>query len=216
MLRHNISELQDGSVTFISDYLSLADQAFLPKRMYQILSQYFPVTKYEIKCAVKAGYASLEAYQKAIREQGSSIIEQARKRNWPIIVLVGRPYHADAEVNHGIDSLLLQCGCAVISEDAVSHLVEKQKRKVLNQWTYHARMYDAARYVTRQEDMQLIQLVSFGCGLDAVTTDEIRDILHETDKIYTQIKIDEIANLGAVKIRIRSLLAALQEAKKQQ
>jgi predicted nucleotide-binding protein (sugar kinase/HSP70/actin superfamily) len=93
--------------------------------------------------------------------------------------------------------------------------VEKQPRKVLNQWTYHARMYDAARYVTGQEDMQLIQLVSFGCGLDAVTSDEIRDILRETDKIYTQIKIDEIANLGAVKIRIRSLLAALQEAKEQ-
>jgi predicted nucleotide-binding protein (sugar kinase/HSP70/actin superfamily) len=132
------------------------------------------------------------------------------------VVLTGRPYHADAEVNHGIDGLLLQCGCAVISEDAISHLVEKQQRNVLNQWTYHARMYDAARYVTHQEDMQLIQLVSFGCGLDAVTTDEIRDILHQTDKIYTQIKIDEIANLGAVKIRIRSLLAALQEAKEPQ
>ncbi|MBG0767133.1 MAG: 2-hydroxyacyl-CoA dehydratase [Spirochaetaceae bacterium] len=216
VLKHNISELQDGSVTFISDYLSLADRSFLPKRMHQILSQYFSVKKQEIKRAVKAGYASLEAYQKAIREQGNIIIEQARKRNWPIVVLTGRPYHADAEVNHGIDGLLLQCGCAVISEDAISHLVEKQQRNVLNQWTYHARMYDAARYVTHQEDMQLIQLVSFGCGLDAVTTDEIRDILHQTDKIYTQIKIDEIANLGAVKIRIRSLLAALQEAKEPQ
>ncbi len=215
VLRHNISELQDGSVTFISDYLSLADRAFLPKRMHQILSQYYPVKKQEIKSAVKAGYASLEAYQKAIKEQGSIIIEQARERNWPIMVLAGRPYHADAEVNHGIDGLLLQCSCAVISEDAIAHLVEKQERKVLNQWTYHARMYDAARYVTRQEDMQLIQLVSFGCGLDAVTSDEIRDILRETDKIYTQIKIDEIANLGAVKIRIRSLLAALQEAEEQ-
>ena len=156
------------------------------------------------------GYEALSAYQEAVRRRGEVVIE-APDAWWPIIVLTGRPYHVDREVNHGIDTLLLQCGAAVLTEDAVSPLVEKSPRRVLNQWTYHARMYDAARWVTTQEDAHLVQLISFGCGLDAVTSDEIRDILHESGKIYTQIKIDEIANLGAVKIRIRSLLAALKE-----
>jgi predicted nucleotide-binding protein (sugar kinase/HSP70/actin superfamily) len=211
VLKHNIAELADKSTRFISDYVSLADPAFLPKRLHQILGKEFRLTKGEIRAAVKAAYESLASYQQAIREQGRKICELARSKGWPIIVLCGRPYHTDAEVNHGIDQLLLQCECAVISEDALAHLMEKEKRTVLNQWTYHARMYDAARYVATQKDMHLIQLVSFGCGLDAVTTDEVRDILRKTDKIYTQIKIDEIVNLGAVKIRIRSLLSAISE-----
>ena len=211
VLRHNIPALKDGSVRFISDYLSLASKSFLPKRLHQILSPYFDVTLAELHFACKEGYEALSAYQEAVRRQGEVVIANARIREWPIIVLAGRPYHVDREVNHGIDGLLLQCGAAVLTEDAVSPLVEKGPRRVLNQWTYHARMYDAARWVTKQEDAHLVQLISFGCGLDAVTSDEIRDILHESGKIYTQIKIDEIANLGAVKIRIRSLLAALKE-----
>ncbi|MGE4463811.1 acyl-CoA dehydratase activase-related protein [Sphaerochaeta sp.] len=214
VLKHNIAELANKSIRFISDYVSLADPEFLPKRLHQILGKEFQLSKGDIRVAVKAAYESLGSYRKAIREQGERICNLARSKGWPIIVLCGRPYHADPEVNHGIDQLLLQCECAVISEDALSHLVEKEKRTVLNQWTYHARMYDAARYVATQKDMHLIQLVSFGCGLDAVTTDEVRDILRKTDKIYTQIKIDEIVNLGAVKIRIRSLLAAISEESK--
>jgi len=212
VLRHNIPALLEQKVLFINDYLSLADERFLPNRLHTVLGEHYHVTKAEVKKACKDGYEALRCYQMAVRTQGRIIIEEARRRNWPIMVLAGRPYHIDGEVNHGIDSLLLQCGCAVLSEDSISHLVQKQTRTVLNQWTYHARMYDAARYVTTQPDMQIIQLVSFGCGLDAVTSDEIRDILRRTDKIYTQIKIDEIANLGAVKIRIRSLLAALGES----
>ena len=211
VLKHNIAELANKSISFISDYVSLADPVFLPKRLHQILGKRYQLSKSEIRSACSAGFESLASYRQAIRKQGQLIIEQARSKGWPIIVLCGRPYHTDAEVNHGIDQLLLQCGCAVISEDTLSHLVEKEKRTVLNQWTYHARMYDAARYVATQKDMHLIQLVSFGCGLDAVTTDEVRDILRKTDKIYTQIKIDEIVNLGAVKIRIRSLLAAISQ-----
>lgn len=211
VLRHNMPALLEQKVLFISDYLSLADERFLPVRLHEILSKHFILDKKEVRLACKLGYEALKNYQKAVRAQSLIIINEARKRGWPIMVLAGRPYHVDGEVNHGIDSLLLQCNCAVLSEDGISHLVPKQKRTVLNQWTYHARMYDAARYVTTQADMQIIQLVSFGCGLDAVTSDEIRDILRQTKKIYTQIKIDEIANLGAVKIRIRSLLAAIGE-----
>ncbi len=215
VLKHNIPQLIDKSIPFISDYLSLNNASFLSKRLHTILFPSFKLGKAEIRKACKLGYAAFDAYYQAVRTQGSLIIANARERNWPIMVLAGRPYHVDAEVNHGIDQLLIQCNCAVITEDSIAHLMPKQKRNILNQWTYHARMYDAARYVTTQKDMHLIQLVSFGCGLDAVTTDEIRDILRETNKIYTQIKIDEIANLGAVKIRIRSLLAAIGEADNQ-
>ena len=128
-----------------------------------------------------------------------------------IIILSGRPYHLDPEINHGINKLITSLGAAVISEDVVSPKVEKFATHVLNQWTYHARLYSAAKYVGTQPDMNIIQLVSFGCGVDAITTDEVSEILESEGKIYTQIKIDEITNLGAVKIRLRSLFAALEQ-----
>jgi len=133
----------------------------------------------------------------------------------PIIVLAGRPYHIDPEINHGIPELINELGAIVISEDGISDIVPKSRLGVLDQWTYHSRMYAAARYIAEAEDdtINLIQLVSFGCGVDAVTTDEVRSILERNGKIYTQIKIDEITNLGAVKIRIRSLFAALGQKK---
>jgi predicted nucleotide-binding protein (sugar kinase/HSP70/actin superfamily) len=211
VLKHNMPALLQNKVNFISDYLSLADKRFLPKRLEEILKAYYDIPRRDIKIACEKAYKAYEDYQKAIRSQSEIIIENARARKMPIMVLAGRPYHIDAEVNHGIDQLLLQCGCAVVSEDSLAYKVKKESRKVLNQWTYHARLYDAARYVCTQKDMEIIQLVSFGCGLDAVTTDEMRDIMSAGNKIYTQIKIDEITNLGAVKIRIRSLLAALEE-----
>ena len=125
------------------------------------------------------------------------------------MVLSGRPYHIDPEINHGFDKLISSFGVAIISEDIVSPRVEQFKTGVLNQWTYHSRLYAAAKYISTRKDMDFIQLVSFGCGVDAITTDEVREILEKSGKIYTQIKIDEITNLGAVKIRIRSLLAAI-------
>ena len=133
----------------------------------------------------------------------------------PIIVLAGRPYHVDPEINHGIDRLICECGAVVVTEDSVSDHVSKFRVNVLNQWTYHSRLYAAARYITGQDDMNLVQLVSFGCGVDAITTDEVRDILEREGKIYTQIKIDEITNLGAVKIRLRSMFAATERSKRQ-
>ncbi len=115
------------------------------------------------------------------------------------------------EINHGIDKLIAGFDVAIISEDVVSSKVQRFATHVLNQWTYHSRLYAAAKYVSTRSDMELVQLVSFGCGVDAITTDEVREILESKNKIYTQIKIDEITNLGAVKIRIRSLLAALED-----
>jgi len=129
-------------------------------------------------------------------------------------VLAGRPYHADPEVSHGIDKLIAGFGVAVVSEDALFPLVEKFPVHVLNQWTYHARLYAAAKAIAHEPDMHLVQLVSFGCGVDAITTDETREILEAAGSMYTQIKIDEITNLGAVRIRIRSLLSALDQQEK--
>ena len=137
-----------------------------------------------------------------------------RSHGLNIIVVCGRPYHIDPEINHGINDLITSYGFFLVTEDAVAYLEDKAPRHVLNQWTYHARMYNAARYVCTQPDMELIQLVSFGCGIDAITGDEMRSILEDGGKLYTQLKIDDISNLGAVKIRIRSLMAAI-EARKQ-
>ena len=144
-----------------------------------------------------------------IRAEGARVIGAARAQGRPIVVLSGRPYHLDPEVNHGIDKLICSQGAALVSEDSVAHLAGRQQVGVLNQWTYHSRLYAAAAYVTTQPDMELVQLVSFGCGVDAITTDEVKAILQEKSKIYTQIKIDEITNLGAVNIRLRSLFAAI-------
>ena len=136
---------------------------------------------------------------------------QARAEGRRIIVLAGRPYHIDPEIGHGIDKLASSLGFVVVSEDSVCHLADPAPVHVLNQWTYHARLYRAARYACAHPDVQLVQLVSFGCGVDAITTDEVRRILEEEGRLYTQIKIDEITNLGAVKIRLRSLIGALEE-----
>jgi len=141
-------------------------------------------------------------------------MQYAKENNLDIIILAGRPYHIDPEINHGIDKLITSLSLAVLSEDCISPYVKKHPATVVNQWTYHSRLYAAARYIKDKEHMNLIQLVSFGCGLDAVTTDEVREILESEGKIYTQIKIDEINNLGAARIRIRSLIAAVEQARK--
>ena len=156
-------------------------------------------------------YEALDRYHRDVAAKAREIIAQARRENRKIIVLAGRPYHIDKEINHGIHKLVSSLGMAVITEDSVAHLAKTPKLGVLNQWTYHSRLYRAAEYVTTQPDMQLIQLVSFGCGIDAVTGDEVRAILESKGKLYTQLKIDEINNLGAAKIRLRSLVAAIDQ-----
>ena len=166
--------------------------------------------------AIDAAYDEYEHHMTQVRAKGAEIIARARAEHRHIIVLAGRPYHVDPEVNHGIDKLIIRQGAAVVTEDSVSCYEEKFDTAVLNQWTYHSRLYAAAKYCTTQPDMDLVQLVSFGCGLDAITTDETREILQEGGKLYTQLKIDEITNLGAVNIRLRSLFAALEERKEDQ
>ncbi|MFV0411712.1 MAG: acyl-CoA dehydratase activase [Oscillospiraceae bacterium] len=198
--------------TYIYDYVGIHRPKDFVKKFHKILEKYFEgISIKEVQAAADAAFAEYDAHLAHIRQKGAEIIAQARSEGRPIIVLAGRPYHLDNEVNHGIDKLIVSQGAAVISEDTISHLMEKAPTTVLNQWTYHARLYAAARYIADQPDMNLVQLVSFGCGLDAVTTDEVRETLHREGKLYTQIKIDEIANLGAVNIRLRSLFSALEQ-----
>lgn len=197
---------------FIYDYVGIHRPKDFEKKIAVILNREFGgITAAEVKKAAKAAYAEYNHHMAEIRQEGERLIKAARAQGKRIIVLAGRPYHVDPEINHGIDTLLTRYGAAVITEDSISHLVEPFQTTVLNQWTYHARLYAAAKYCCQNPDMDLVQLVSFGCGVDAITTDETREILRQADKLYTQLKIDEITNLGAVRIRLRSLFAALEE-----
>ncbi len=211
----NVKRVNEDGVRYLKHYVSLYEKGHFSERMYENLHPYYPtLTKKDVRKASKAAYAAYDKYEKDIFAKGMEIISKAREEKKTILVLAGRPYHVDPLINHDIDKLVLQFDCAVVSEDVVAKLCKKpEPSHVLNQWTYHSRMYKAADYVSTTDDMQLMQLVSFGCGVDAVTSDEVRDILERHGKIYTQIKIDEVTNLGTVKIRIRSLLEALNKRK---
>ncbi|MDE5856379.1 MAG: 2-hydroxyacyl-CoA dehydratase, partial [Anaeroplasmataceae bacterium] len=207
-IENNVKDVQD--IKFIHPFIGIHDKDIFEQKMREHLKDY-DISKKEIHKASSLAYEAYDAYLADLRKQADQIIANARLNHQQIIVLAGRPYHVDPQVNHGIDKLINGFDVAVVTEESISHLVPKFKVGVLNQWTYHARLYAAAKYCTTQKDMNLVQLVSFGCGLDAVTTDECKTILENHNKIYTQIKIDEITNLGTVKIRLRSLFAALKQ-----
>jgi predicted nucleotide-binding protein (sugar kinase/HSP70/actin superfamily) len=208
VIQNNMKDIK--KVRFVKEYLGVHRPKDFPQKAYERLSKHFPdLTLNEVRRAAKKAYAEQALYKEHILRKGNEIIEKAEKEGKKIFVLSGRPYHIDPEINHGIDKLIAGFDVAIVSEDVVAARVSKFPTHVLNQWTYHSRLYAAAKYVTTRKDMELVQLVSFGCGVDAITTDEVREILEKENKIYTQIKIDEITNLGAVKIRVRSLLAAI-------
>ena len=210
LLRSNMDELK--KVKFMYPFLDINSISRLSGELFRTIRGAFGeiVSLGEVKKAVKAGFESYREYMATLKKHGAAVIEKARALGKRIMVLAGRPYHADPEISHGIDKLAASLGFAVVSEDCVADLVPYEKPAVLDQWTYHARLYRAARWVTANPDAQLVQLVSFGCGVDAITTDEVRSILERAGRFYTQIKIDEITNLGAVKIRLRSLLGAIE------
>ena len=207
LLLANNSRLNDKN--FIHPYLDLNIRKNVVKVLSKALARYN--IKGKVPEAVEKAYAAMEKHRRDIAGKAKEIIRQARAEGRKIIVIAGRPYHIDKEINHGIHKLVTSLGMAVITEDSVAQLARTPKLGVLNQWTYHSRLYRAAQYVTTQPDMQLIQLVSFGCGIDAVTGDEVRSILESNGKLYTQLKIDEINNLGAARIRLRSLVAAMEQ-----
>ena len=210
LLRANMDDLK--KVRFLSPFLNVNKPSVLAGELLECLnSDGWNITRREMKNAVNAGFTAYHGYMAALRAEGDHALEYARKNGKRIMILAGRPYHADPEINHGIDKLALSLGFVVVSEDSVSDLAPLPPLRVLNQWTYHSRLYRAALYAAEHPDTELVQLVSFGCGIDAITTDEVRSILESRGKLYTQIKIDEITNLGAVRIRLRSLIGALEE-----
>ena len=211
LLKANNERLTESN--FVMPYIDLNMQASTIKKLHTVFKKY-GFSKRRIKSALEEGFARLDSYHADIRNKADEILWKAEEAGKQIIVLAGRPYHLDNEINHGINKLLTSLNLAVLSEDSVFEKSEPVKVNVLNQWTYHARLYRAANFVCSRKNVNLVQLVSFGCGLDAITTDEVRSIMEKNGKLYTQIKIDEINNLGVVKIRLRSMLAAIEEASK--
>ncbi len=208
LLKANNERLNDSN--FIMPYIEPNMRRSMVKTLQQAFKKY-KLSKGQINKALDEGFKRLQAYHEDVVKKGDEILFEARKTGKQIVVLAGRPYHVDPEINHGINKLLNSLGFAVLSEDSVFEKASLVKVNVLNQWTYHARLYRSAEYVLDKDDINLVQLVSFGCGIDAITTDEVRSILENNGKLYTQIKIDEINNLGVVKIRLRSMQAAIEE-----
>ena len=207
LLNANISVLDN--IRYLNPYLAPHNKKSFTKKICEYFNEQFKVSYKITKKAVNKAFEAYFTYLEDLRDYGKKALQFAEENGHTVIVLAGRPYHIDPEINHGIDQLINSLGLVIVSEDCVSHFVKKNNVNVLDQWTYHSRLYSAAEYVTQHKDMQLVQLVSFGCGLDAITADEIREILESGSKLYTQIKIDEISNLGAAKIRLRSLIAAI-------
>ncbi|HIZ09213.1 MAG TPA: 2-hydroxyacyl-CoA dehydratase [Candidatus Borkfalkia avicola] len=211
LLKANNERLTDEN--FVMPYIDLNDKKTTVRALHRALKRY-KLSRRLIKKGLKEGFARLQKFQEDVHEKGNEISAGAEKLGIPVIILAGRPYHVDPEINHGIGKLLTSLNIAVLSEDSVFFKGREVLVNVLNQWTYHARLYRAAEYATEHDNVNLVQLVSFGCGIDAITTDEVRSILESRGKLYTQIKIDEINNLGVVKIRLRSMLAAIEEQKR--
>ena len=211
VVKNNIDEIKSEQVKLIAPFLSLDNEGVLIKRISEEFKEY-GVTIKEAKEAVSEACKERERYRRDIREKGEEALELLRNSNKKGIILCGKPYHVDPEINHGIAELISSYGLAVLTEDSVAHLAELDfKLRVVDQWTYNSRLYRAAYLASKEPCLELIQLNSFGCGLDAVTSDQIGEILASAGKIYTMLKIDEGNNLGAAKIRIRSLIAAIQE-----
>ncbi|WP_125152795.1 2-hydroxyacyl-CoA dehydratase [Clostridium rectalis] len=214
VIKNNMDILRERNIKYMCPFLPLDNKRKLVERLFDELKD-FNVSKTEIINAVKKAYEEDSRIKEDIRKKGLEVIEYLNKTGKRGIVLAGRPYHIDPEINHGIPEVINSFGIAVLTEDSIAHLgkVERPLR-VVDQWVYHSRLYEAASYVADSSNLELIQLNSFGCGLDAVTTDQVQEILNMYGKIYTVLKIDEGSNLGAVKIRIRSLKAAMEEREK--
>lgn len=213
-IANNMEALKEDNIKFYKSFLPMDSPVKMIKRLIEVLKSE-RISKSKIIRATYKAYRELNKYKKEIRQKGEEVLNYIKSKNMKGIVLVGRPYHVDPEINHGIADMIKSFGFAVLSEDAICHLGEIDRPlRVVDQWVYHSRMYAAASYIAKEKDLEMVQLNSFGCGLDAVTTDQIQEILERFGKIYTVIKIDEINNLGAARIRLRSLIAAIRERDK--
>ena len=210
-IKNNMEELRDPDVLFMNPFLALDNEEALKVRLYDELSKHFDVTKEEINHAVEEAYKEASQVRKDVQAKGEETLAYLAETGKMGIVLCGRPYHIDPEINHGIPELINSFGIAVLSEDSICHLGHVERPLIVSdQWMYHSRLYAAANYAKKNKQLEVIQLNSFGCGLDAVTTDQVNDIMTNSGRIYTVLKIDEVNNLGAARIRIRSLIAAVK------
>ncbi len=213
-IKNNVEELRSDDITFANPFLSLETKEIASKRLVQIMAEY-GIPASEVTLAADKAWEELSAARRDMQKAGEAALDYIKKNGKLGIVLAGRPYHIDPEINHGIPELITSYDVAVLTEDSVSHLGKVDRPTlVVDQWMYHSRLYAAASYVRTRTDLEIIQLNSFGCGLDAVTTDQVSDILTASGKIYTVLKIDEVNNLGAARIRIRSLLSAVADRKR--
>ena len=211
-IKNNIEELRDDKIKYQNPFISLESEEILTKRLVDFFRKENGIPATEIKAAAHEGWLEMQAVREDMNKKGKEVLQYLKETGRHGIVLAGRPYHSDPEINHGIPDLITSYGVAVLTEDSISELSEVDRPTiVMDQWMYHSRLYKAASFVAKNDNLDLIQLNSFGCGLDAVTTDQVSDILTKQNKIYTVLKIDEVNNLGAARIRIRSLLAAVKD-----
>ncbi len=209
-LKNNVEAIADGDVHYIRPFIAFTSEKTAADRLVKTAAKEWGISEKEVRAAVHTAWQAQLSVKDDIRKEGAWRLEQMQSEGGRGIVLAGRPYHIDPEINHGIPELIASYGLYVFTEDSLPLIDEyRQPLRVVDQWVYHSRLYHAARYVSCRDDLELIQLNSFGCGLDAVTTDQVSEILERSNKLYTLLKIDEVNNLGAVRIRIRSLLAAM-------
>ncbi len=210
-IKNNMEELREKNIRFLNPFLAFTSEEILSRQLVETFRQEFSIPEDEIKAAAKAGWQELLQSREDMEKKGEEVIAWLKQNHKQGIVLAGRPYHVDPEINHGIPELITSYGFAVLTEDSISHLGNPERPLIVtDQWMYHSRLYRAAEVVKHSDCLNLIQLNSFGCGLDAVTTDQVSDILTRSGKIYTVLKIDEVNNLGAARIRIRSLISSLR------
>lgn len=215
VIKNNVGQLQDANIRFLYPFLPFDHKERLTERLSEELAE-FDISPAEVKVAVQKAWDELGNYKATMRRKGEETLAYLDEHDLKGIVLAGRPYHLDPEINHGIPEMINDLGMAVLTEDSVAHLGEVVRPlRVVDQWAYHSRLYAAASFVAGQENLELVQLNSFGCGLDAVTTDQVQEILHARSKMYTCLKIDEVNNLGSARIRMRSLQAAMLERDRQ-
>ena len=210
-IKNNMEELKEKNVKFLNPFMAFTSEAVLSKQLQEVFKKEFDIPESETKKAAKKAWNELAQARTDVEKKGEEVLQYLKDTGKHGIVLAGRPYHIDPEINHGIADMITSYGFAVLTEDSVSHLGKVERPLVVtDQWMYHSRLYAAATFVKTQDNLDLVQLNSFGCGLDAVTTDQVSDILTRSGKIYTVLKIDEVNNLGAARIRIRSLISALR------
>ena len=210
-IKNNMEELKEKNVKFLNPFMAFTSEEILSRQLQEVFKKEFDIPESETKKAAKKAWNELAQARTDVEKKGEEVLQYLKDTGKHGIVLAGRPYHIDPEINHGIADMITSYGFAVLTEDSVSHLGKVERPLVVtDQWMYHSRLYAAAAFVKTQDNLDLVQLNSFGCGLDAVTTDQVSDILTRSGKIYTVLKIDEVNNLGAARIRIRSLISALR------